>query len=51
MTNSHEILIPLMATAFFATGISKLINPIPLYLALCDAYKLPLNKQDKTNEN
>lgn len=51
MTNSHEILIPLMATAFFATGTAKLINPIPLHLALCDAYKLPLNKQDKTNEN
>lgn len=39
MTNSHEILIPLMATAFFATATSKLINPIPLYSALCDAYK------------
>jgi len=51
MTNSHEILIPLMATAFFASGTAKLINPIPLYLALCDAYKLPSNKQDKTNEN
>lgn len=39
MTNSHGLLIPLMATAFFATGTSKLINPIPLYRALCDAYK------------
>jgi len=38
MTNSHEILIPLMATAFFATGTSKIMNPVPLYLALCDAY-------------
>lgn len=38
MTNSHEIMIPLMATAFFATGTSKLMNPVPLYLALCDAY-------------
>lgn len=44
MTNSHAILIPLMATAFLASGTSKLINPIPLYLALCDAYKPPLNK-------
>jgi H+/Cl- antiporter ClcA len=51
MTNSHEILIPLMATAFFASGTSKLINPIPLYLALCESYKLPLNKQDKANQN
>jgi len=41
MTDSQEILIPLMATAFFATGTSKLINPVPLYRALCDAYKQP----------
>ena len=44
MTNSHEILIPLMATAFFASGISKLINPTPLYLALCNAYTPPSKK-------
>jgi len=43
MTNSHEILIPLMATAFIATGISKRIHPKPLYLALCDAYKPAIN--------
>lgn len=40
MTDSHEILIPLMTTAFFATGTSKLINRTPLYRALCDAYQL-----------
>jgi len=39
MTNSHEILIPSKATAFLASGTSKLTNPIPLYLALCEAYK------------
>ncbi|WP_340121412.1 hypothetical protein [Methylobacter svalbardensis] len=39
MTNSHEILIPLMATAFLASGTSKLINSVPLYLALCEPYK------------
>jgi len=39
MTNSHEILIPSKAAAFLASGTSKLINPIPLYLALCEAYK------------
>jgi len=44
MTNSHEILIPLMATAFLASGTSKLINPVPLYLALCDSYKPCLSK-------
>lgn len=47
MTNSHEIMIPLMATAFLASGTSKLINPIPLYLALCDAYRDPINKQNQ----
>jgi len=41
MTGSHEILIPLMATAFFATGTSKLITPIPLYRALCNSYIPP----------
>lgn len=39
MTNSHGLLIPLMATAFFALGTSKLINPVPLYSALCETYK------------
>ena len=41
MTGSHEILIPLMATSFFATGTAKLINPLPLYRALCNAYTQP----------
>ena len=49
MTNSHEILIPLMANAFLASRTSKLINPIPLYLALCDAYILP-SEQAKQKE-
>ena len=47
MTDSHELVIPLMATAFFATGTSKLINRTPLYRALCDAYehtKIPEEK-------
>jgi H+/Cl- antiporter ClcA len=41
MTGSQEILIPLMATAFFATGTSKLINPLPLYRELCNSYIQP----------
>ncbi|MCK5831272.1 MAG: chloride channel protein [Methylococcales bacterium] len=45
MTGSHEILIPLMATSFIATATSKLINPLPLYRALCNSYKQP----EKTN--
>ncbi len=53
MTGSHEILIPLMATSFFATGTSKLINPLPLYRALCNSYVQPEaidKKADDTNE-
>ncbi len=41
ITDTHEMAIPLMAAAFFATGTSKLICPIPLYRALCDAYRKP----------
>lgn len=39
ITDTHEILIPLMTTALIASGTSKLINRVPLYRALCDAYK------------
>lgn len=51
MTGSHEILIPLMATAFFATGTSKLINPTPLYRALCNSYIQPAKPDKKEEEN
>ncbi|HIF54603.1 MAG TPA: chloride channel protein [Methylococcaceae bacterium] len=54
MTGSHEILIPLMATAFFATSTSKLINPLPLYQALCNSYRKtqpPEIKTERINEH
>jgi H+/Cl- antiporter ClcA len=52
MTHSDEILIPLMATAFFAAGTSKLINPVPLYRALCDSYEhSELKAQENSDEN
>jgi H+/Cl- antiporter ClcA len=51
MTNSHEILIPLMAAAFLANGTSKLIHPVPLYVALFNASKYHLNKPVKSNGN
>lgn len=44
ITDTHEIVIALMATAFFASGTSKLICHTPLYRALCDAYRQ--NKSD-----
>jgi H+/Cl- antiporter ClcA len=50
MTGSHEILIPLMATAFFATGTSKLINPTPLYRALCNPYTPPTKIEENNAE-
>ncbi len=51
MTNSNEILIPLMAAAFFATSTSKLINPVPLYRALCDSYKAPVSNKGLKDES
>jgi len=45
MTHSHEISIPIMAAAFLATAVAKLINPKPLYRSLCDNYQRPLAKK------
>ncbi len=39
MTGTHEILIPLMATAFIATATSKFVYPYTLYRALSNVYK------------
>ncbi|MBL4743282.1 MAG: chloride channel protein [Cycloclasticus sp.] len=38
MTNSHELLLPMMATAFIANGASKLICPLSLYEGLTQNY-------------
>jgi H+/Cl- antiporter ClcA len=51
MTNSHEIMIPLMTTAFIAAGTSKMFNPVPLYRALSDSYKSNIEKSKKTDGN
>lgn len=50
MTNSHQLLIPLMATAFLASGASKLVQPIPLYLALCETYLPHLENHASTQK-
>ncbi len=47
ITDTHEILIPLMTTALIASGTSRLINQLPLYRALCDAYKQDLQPEEK----
>jgi len=38
MTNSHDLLLPMMATAFIANGTSKLICPLSLYEGLTQRY-------------
>lgn len=49
MTHSHDLSIPLMAAAFLASGTSKLINPQPLYRALCNAYQVHNNNARPDN--
>lgn len=46
MTNSHDLLLPMMATAFIANGTSKLICPLSLYQGLTQHYlKAETNEQ------
>ena len=39
MTNSQNMLLPLMAATLIANGVSKLISPSPLYHALAERFK------------
>ncbi|HEX7635639.1 MAG TPA: chloride channel protein [Noviherbaspirillum sp.] len=41
MTDSHHMLLPLMAASLIASGISKLISPTPLYHALAERFSAP----------
>jgi H+/Cl- antiporter ClcA len=41
MTDNHTMLLPLMATAFIANTISKIICPEPIYRALASAFLSP----------
>ena len=38
MTDNHDMLLPLMATALIATGISRLVCNEPLYRALATPF-------------
>lgn len=52
ITHSHEISIPIIAAAFIASGVAKLINPRPLYRELCDAfqqYPVPVATTEEEN--
>lgn len=41
MTNDHSMLLPLMATAFIAYGVSHMVCPKPIYQALARAFLNP----------
>jgi H+/Cl- antiporter ClcA len=41
MTNNHSLLLPLMATAFIAFGVSRLVCPKPIYHALAQPFLHP----------
>jgi H+/Cl- antiporter ClcA len=45
MTGDQAMIIPLMATALVATGISKLITPEPLYHALAEDFRKRLESE------
>ena len=45
MTNNHSLLLPLMATAFIAFGVSRIVCPKPIYQALAQTFLLPARQQ------
>lgn len=46
MTDNHSLLLPLMATAFIAYGISRVVCPVPIYEALAKAFLVPPQKPE-----
>lgn len=52
MTDSHDMVLPLMATAFIAYGVSKLVNHKPIYRTLALGFIAAMNAADeKANNN
>ncbi len=49
MTNNQNILLPLMAVALIADGVSKLLSPQPIYRALAEEFIRDLCKEEKKN--
>jgi len=46
MTDNSSMLMPLMATALIAKGLSRFVCPVPIYEALAEAYlHSPKNQQ------
>ncbi len=50
MTGDQAMIIPLMATALVATGVSRLIAPEPLYHALADDFRKRLPQTEEAGE-
>jgi len=50
MTDNHDLLLPLMATAFIAYGTSRLVCPTPIYRILALGF-LPVIPAQETAEN
>jgi H+/Cl- antiporter ClcA len=46
MTNNHSLLLPLMATAFIAYGVSRLVCHEPIYQALARPFLHPPDEQE-----
>ena len=51
MTADQSLLLPLMATALIAEGISKLINPKPIYRLLAMDFMRDLHHEKHRNEH
>ena len=47
MTDNSSMLLPLMASALIAKGVSRIVCPVPIYQALAEAYL----KKPETNVN
>ena len=50
MTEQHELILPLMVTAFIGTAISKSICHTPIYHSLADSFRPVDNTQNGTEE-
>jgi H+/Cl- antiporter ClcA len=46
MTDSHQMLLPLMAVSLVASGVSKLMSPTPLYHTLAERFAAPAPGKD-----
>jgi len=50
MTDNSSMLMPLMATALIAKGVSRFVCPIPIYEALAESYLHPFKPKEQTEQ-